>query len=76
MDDLIPELSSGIKPRHQANELRYDKNFVETCKSIGKTPKYQYQLLQIVVQIDPDVLVTAQKLGLTTDYYLQKKKFF
>ena len=32
-DDLIRELSSGIKPRHQANELRYDKNFLDSLNA-------------------------------------------
>lgn len=32
--------------------------------------------MQIVLQLDPDVLIEAQKIGLVTDYYLQKRKFF
>ena len=34
--------------------------FVEICKSIDPSPKYQYHLIQIVLQLDPD-LVKAQK---------------
>jgi ParB/RepB/Spo0J family partition protein len=45
--------------------LDIDENFVNICRSIALQPKYQYQLLQIVVQLDPDVLVEAQKIGLT-----------
>lgn len=41
-NDIIPELSSGIRLEHQTNELRYDSKFIEICKKIDLTPKYQY----------------------------------
>jgi hypothetical protein len=50
-DDLIPELISGIKTKHPAHPLRYDTNFIQICKDIGYSPKYQYQLLQSILQV-------------------------
>jgi hypothetical protein len=62
------ELTSVLNKRgFQANLLRYDQKFVEICKSTGYTPRYQCQLLQIVLQLDPDVLNEAQKAELSTD---------
>jgi hypothetical protein len=54
------------RKREETSELRYDEKFVNICKSISLSPKYQYQLLQVVLQLDPDVLVDAQKIGLST----------
>ena len=34
------------------NPLRYDEQFIETCKSIPYSPKYQYQLLQLILQVE------------------------
>lgn len=45
--------------------LRYDQKFIDVCKSIHNSPKYQYQMMQIVLQLDPDVLATAQRAGLS-----------
>ena len=52
---------------YKANELRSDPKFVEICKDIGNTPKYQYQMLQIILQVDPDVLIHAQKSELSIE---------
>ena len=64
-DDLIEVTSSIKKSGPQVNELRFDPKFIEICKSIGNAPKYQYQMLQIILQIDPDVLIHAQKAELS-----------
>jgi len=45
----------------------YDEGFAEICRSIGWTPKYQYQLLQIVVQLPKEILSLAQDEGLNTE---------
>ena len=44
---------SSDKP---TNPLRHDPKFVEICKDIGFAPKYQYQLMQLVVQLKHEVL--------------------
>ena len=60
------ELRNSVPlPGPETNLLRFDKNFVDVCKSIHNSPKYQYQLMQIVLQLDPDVLATTQKAGLS-----------
>ena len=74
-NDLIEEVTSSIKKRGpQVNELRFDKKFIEVCRSIGNAPKYQYQMLQIIFQIDPDVLIHAQKAELSTEKKLMLTK--
>ena len=47
--DLMTEQYSIISGERgsQANELRYDKQFIDICRSIGRAPKYQYQLMQL-----------------------------
>jgi hypothetical protein len=52
------------RKREETSELRYDPKFIEICKSIHRSPKYQYQLMQIVLQLDPDVLAEAHKAEL------------
>ena len=39
-----------------------DEKLVQICKSIAHPPKFQNQLMQIVLQLDPDVLIEAQKI--------------
>ncbi len=39
-----------------------DEKFIQICKSIAHPPKFQNQLMQIVLQLDPDVLIEAQKI--------------
>jgi ParB/RepB/Spo0J family partition protein len=80
IDNMVTNLRNGLSYEERWNEIQtklansktikgsvldIDENFVNICKSIALIPKYQYQLLQIVVQLDPDVLVEAQKVGLT-----------
>ena len=60
-DDFSTEAISILKKGFKANELRYNPKFVKVCKSINRSPKYQYQLMQIVLQLDPDVLIEAKK---------------
>lgn len=66
-DDLLElrELSSVNSKRGRGRplvtDLRSDEKFVNICRGIALVPKYQYQLLQIVVQLDPAVLIEAQK---------------
>ena len=50
--------------------LAYDPNFVEICKDIGFAPKYQYQLMQLVVQLKSEVLKEAEKQGLAVDHQI------
>ena len=64
--DLITEVTSAIKPRHQANPLRYDKKFIDICRSIPYSPKYQYQLLQMIIQVEEKIMEEASKEGLNT----------
>jgi len=45
----------------KAHELLYDPKFVEICKDIGFASKYQYQLMQLVVQLKPEVLKHVEK---------------
>ena len=40
----------------QANPLRYDKKFIEICRSIPYSPKYQYQLLQLILQVQEEIM--------------------
>ena len=49
------------------NPLLFDSKFLTTCDAIGYTPKYQYQLLRWVVDIEPSVLKKAEKAGLQGD---------
>lgn len=44
--------ASSDKP---TNPLRHDPKFIEIRKDIGFEPKYQYQLMQLVTQIQPEV---------------------
>jgi len=60
------QLTSG-KGEGQSNPLVYDEKFIAICKSVSYTPKYQYQLMQLVTQIDPEVLDYAEKKGISTD---------
>jgi len=53
--------------RKDQNPLAYNEKFVSICKSVSYTPKYQYQLMQLVTQIDPEVLDYAEKKGISTD---------
>lgn len=53
------------RPNTAKDNFIVDEKFLEVCKSIAHTPKYQYQLMQIVLQLDPDVLATARKAGLS-----------
>jgi hypothetical protein len=59
--DLSTEVSSVHKSGFQANPLRYDKKFIEICKSIPFSPKYQYQLLQLILQIPEDIMKKAEE---------------
>ena len=49
------------------NPLRHDRQFVDICRDIGFAPKYQYQLMQLVLQLDPEVLKYAEDEGIATD---------
>jgi len=49
-----------------ANVLLYDTKFCKLCEEMDFSPKYQYQLLQIVLQLDPSVLTEAENHGLNT----------
>jgi hypothetical protein len=69
-DDLEEVSSSNsitkeVKGRPLETDLRTDPKFINTCKSIAVGPKYQYKLLQIIVQLDPEVLVEVQKISLS-----------
>lgn len=50
------------RKRDETSELRYDPKFIEICKSIDHSPKFQYQLMQIVLQLDPDAISTEKEL--------------
>ena len=39
-----------------------DEKLVQICKSIAHPPKFQNRLMQIILQLDPDVLIEAQKI--------------
>ena len=45
----------------QSSKMIPDERFIEICKDIGFAPKYQYQLIQLVVQLKPEVLKHAEK---------------
>ena len=51
----------------KAHELLYDPKFIEICKDIGFAPKYQYQLMQLLVQLKPEILKYAEKAKLSTE---------
>ena len=65
--NLVPRMQETLNRRNESAKDSFvvDENFVQTCIHISLTPKYQYQLLQIVVQLDPDVIVEAQKMELS-----------
>lgn len=48
------------------NPLVKDEIFRNLCKSMGISPKYQYQCLQIVTQLEPEILQEAIKAGLNS----------
>jgi len=50
----------------KTSELRRDEKFCKLCEEMDFSPKYQYQLLQIVLQLDPSVLTEAENHGLNT----------
>ena len=68
MKNQVLHIRDNVKRRPSASRDNFvpDEKFIEICRKIAKTPKYQYQLLQIVVDLDPDVLVETQKIGLDT----------
>ena len=45
-----------IRKRDETTPLRYDPKFVEICKEVGYSPKYQYQLLQLILQVPEDIM--------------------
>ena len=47
-----------------------DKRFIEICKDVGFAPKYQYQLMQLVTQIQPEVLRYAEKNDIPIDHQI------
>lgn len=51
----------------QDSKLIPDEQFIEICKDIGFAPKYQYQLMQLVTQIQPEILKLAEKNKLPID---------
>jgi ParB/RepB/Spo0J family partition protein len=60
--------NSVPKQEHiNTSPLRYDEKFVEICQSIGYTPKYQYQLLQLTRDMPEKILVQADQAGLSTN---------
>ncbi|HEX6645727.1 MAG TPA: hypothetical protein VF047_00955 [Nitrososphaeraceae archaeon] len=62
-------MESGSKGRPRISELRYDQKFVEICKDIGFAPKYQYQLMQLVTQIQPEILKLAETLPSSATFF-------
>lgn len=54
----------------QTNPILYDKQFIEICKDIGFAPKYQYQLMQLICQLKPEVLKYAEKAKLPVDHQI------
>ena len=62
-DQLTTENFSVVSGERgpRAYELRYDPKFVEICEDIGFDPKSQYQLMQLVVQLKPEILKYAEK---------------
>lgn len=58
---------TSVKIHKDVNPLRHDKKFIAICQSVGYTPKFQYQLLQLTRDIPQKVLEKADKLGLSTD---------
>jgi len=65
--ELIEELSSSIIKRGpKESPLRNDPKFIKLCRSMAISPKYQYQCLQVILQLDPKILQKATKSGLTT----------
>lgn len=50
----------------RTSPLRYDEKFIEICKDIGFSPKYQYQLLQLILQVPEDIMEKAEEAGLST----------
>ena len=47
-----------------------DERFIEIGKDIGFAPKYQYQLMQLITQIQPEVLKYAEKAKLPVDHQM------
>lgn len=68
--DLFTHKSFMGDKNPRASQLLYDKQFVEICKDIGFAPKYQYQLMQLVVQLKPEVLKDAENQGLAIDHQI------
>jgi len=50
--------------RKDINPISYDPKFVEICKDLGYSPKYQYQLLQLILQVPLDIMEKAEEEGL------------
>ena len=65
LHNLVMEKKT-VKKGPPANPLRYDKKFVEICKDIGYSPKYQYQFLQLIIQVREDIMEKAEEEGLST----------
>jgi hypothetical protein len=56
-------LQEIIKHRSTTTKDKFvDEKLVQICKSIAHLPKFQNQLMQIVLQLDPDILIEAQKI--------------
>ena len=56
----------SIRKRDETSPLRFDRQFIEICKDVGYSPKYQYQLLQLILQIPVDIMETAEQEGLSS----------
>ena len=55
-----------MHPDKQTNQILYDKQFIEICKDIGFAPKYQYQLLSLILKVDKNIMEEANKEKLNT----------
>lgn len=67
-NNLQEEIISSSFPKSDkpTNPLRYDIQFIETCRDIPLSPKYQYQLMEILEYLTSSVLKLAEKVGLST----------
>jgi len=51
----------------QTNDIMDNEKFMALVKQVGQSPNYQYQAMQVVTQLEPEVLKLADKKGLNME---------
>ena len=70
MHNNLVHINNEDDQGRRESPLRHDPKFIEICKDIGFAPKYQYQLMQLVTQIQPEVLKFAEKNDIPIDHQI------